>query len=365
LHGIRQSDLEPAPPLTLSAIFSGNFQTKFEKWFGQNFGFRNHLVKTYNQILYSFFNESPTSGVGEGLILGKAKQIYGIHDVGSYIQLSPPTGRDQLEAIGIVFAELQTLLHKRGVTFIVLLTPNKATLYPEFLPNSLRHLSRYPENENYRGYRATLERHKVHFVDGVQILRAIKEQSAYPLFPRGGYHWNDLGAFHVLRELMAKMEELTGKTLIRLALNGIHVDYNGHGPDMDAAQPLNLLFPPFRFVCPRPLLTRVETPGCFKPRILFEGGSYNWVLLTLLQKFKIPSALSAIFYYKSYVNYEDPKPENRLIEKINWEADIFGKDMIIFEINPTRYTDRLEDLGQGFIQDAIAKLKKTGQKTKF
>ncbi len=251
LTGIRQGDLEPWPSLNFSTIFSGAFQTKFERWFSQNFGFRGHLIKTYNQILYTLLNESPTSGVGEGLILGKNKQIYGIDDVRSFIQLSPPFAPDRMEVIGSALAELQSLLKSRGITFIVLLTPNKATLYPEYMPNSLRHLGKYEENENYRIYRATLKKYGINTVDGLEILKSIKEESVYPLFPRGGFHWNDLGAFYVLRDLMAKIEELTEQTLVHLALNGIHVDHNGHGPDMDAANPLNLLFPPFDFVCPR------------------------------------------------------------------------------------------------------------------
>jgi hypothetical protein len=365
LMGIRQSDLEPLPSVNLSSIFSGSFQTKFERWFSQNFGFRNHLIKTYNQILYSLFKESPTSGVGEGLILGEEKQIYGIDDIRSFIQLSQPFARDKMQAIGSALAELQGLLRKKGITFIVLLTPNKATLYPEYLPHSLRHISKYGENENYEIYRATLAKYKINTVDGVQILKSIKEESVYPLFPRGGFHWNDLGAFYVLRELMAKIEELTNQRLVHLTLNGIHVDHNGHGSDMDAGNTLNLWFPPVDFPCPRILLTRVEAPNTFKPRILFEGGSYNWILLGLLQKFRIPSELSALFYYTSYINYQEPKPDNRLIERIDWDVDIFGREVIVFEINPIRYTDKVGELGQGFIQDTLAKLKNLGQKTKF
>lgn len=233
------------------------------------------------------------------------------------------------------------------------------------MPNSLRHLGKYEENENYRIYRATLKKYGINTVDGLEILKSIKEESVYPLFARGGFHWNDLGAFYVLRDLMAKIEELTNQTLVHLALNGIHVDHNGHGPDMDTANPLNLWFPPFGFVCPRILLTRVEPPNCYRPRMLFEGGSYNWILLGLLNRFKIPSELTANFYHTSYINYQDPRPDNRLVEKLDWEAEIFTKEVIIFEINPTRYTDRIEELGQGFIRDTIVKLKNLSEKTKF
>ncbi len=365
LMGIRQSDLESWPSVNLSSIFSGSFQTKFERWFSQNFGFRNHLIKTHNQILYSLLKESPTSGAGEGLILGEEKQIYGIDDIRSYIQLSQPFAWDKMDAIGSALAELQGLLRNRGITFIVLLTPNKASLYPEYMPRSLRHISKYGENENYNIYRDTLIKYKINTVDGVQILKSIKEDSVYPLFPRGGFHWNDLGAFYVLQKLMAKIEELTTQRLVHLTLNGIHVDHNAHGSDMDAGHTLNLWFPPVDFLCPRILLTRVEAPNSFKPRILFEGGSYNWILLGLLQKFKIPSELSGLFYYTSYINYQEPKPDNRLIERIDWESEIFSRDVIIFEINPIRYTDKVGELGQGFIQDTLVKLKNLGQKTKF
>jgi len=364
LSSVRARDLEQLPDPTIGNVFSGKYQGKFEKWFGQNFGFREYLIKFHNQIIYSIFRESPV----EGVVVGKNEQLFGIDDLSAYMQLPEPFKREPIETIAAMLAEAQSLLSKRGIVFIVLITPNKAILYPEFIPDSYTNVikyNHYNENENYKTYISSLSRHGVNYVDGIQILKSLKQDINYPLFPRGGYHWNNLGAVIVIKDLIHKIEQLTNKSMVHLVLNGVNVDHYGHGPDVDIAQALNLWIFPCSFICPRPLLSSVEPPHCFKPRIMFEGGSYNWTLLGMLLKFNITSSLSAIFDYQSIINYSDKNPFNHPITVIDWEREIFINDVIIFELNPHKFTNIPKLFSHGFIQDIMIKLTNKNIRTKF
>jgi alginate O-acetyltransferase complex protein AlgJ len=364
LSSVRARDLEEFPAPAIDNFMSGNFQAKFDKWFGQNFGFREYLIKFHNQIIYSIFRESPV----EGVVVGKNEQLFGTDDLSAYMQLPEPFKQEPIETIAAMLAETQSLLSKRGIVFIVLITPNKAILYPEFIPVSYSNVikyNHYKENENYNTYISSFSRCGVNYIDGIQILKSLKQDINYPLFPRGGYHWNNFGAVIVIRDLIHKIEQLTNKSMVHLVLNGVNVDHYGHGPDVDIAQVLNLFYPPFDFACPRPLLTANEPMLCWKPRILFAGGSYLWSILSLLDRYKITSDMSAIFYYQSMIDYSDITPENRPIKSIQWDAKIFNNDVIVLEMNPHCFSDRVADIGQGFIQDVILKLKNKHNKTRF
>src|SRR6266404_829247 len=359
LIGVKEKDRTRFEPVTLSGLLNGTDQARFQKWFDQAFGFREYLIKLHNQLIYSLFHESPTAGLGEGLILGKRREIYGIHDVEPLA--AAPFEPAKLDKIGDELFRLQLLLQARGISFVVLITPNKANLYPENLPDQIRAHERYAENKNYELFAEALRNHSVHTVDGFSILRELKDRTAYPLFPQGGFHWNDFAAFHVLDALLRKLESLSGGRFTRLVLNGVHVDHNGHGPDMDGADTLNLWAPPYHFICPRPLLTSIFESNMSRPRILFEGGSYDWILLGLLQRFRVSSNLAAFFYYTSYIDYSEPQPDNRVIMAVDWDQMVFNRDAIVLEINLARLTDDPDQFVQGFVRDAIIKLSKAGE----
>ena len=46
----------PKPELTFGNCKSGSYQTQIEKYLSENFGFREPLIRFYNQYAYSFFN---------------------------------------------------------------------------------------------------------------------------------------------------------------------------------------------------------------------------------------------------------------------------------------------------------------------
>jgi hypothetical protein len=337
--------LEPRPDPNLRDWFSGDLQATFERWFSQHFGLREHLIRTNNQIHYSLFRESGANG--EGIVVGRGGWLFGWNYIEAALPLAPPG--DFTRLVGEL-TEIQSRLAGRGVSFIVLLTPNKASLYADRIPGRLAVKTPWPFNGTYRRFVGALRERGVNLVDGHTIIEDLKRQKAPPLFPRGGLHWTSLGAWYVTDNLLDLIERLTDRQLARPRLTGIRVDRHPYDSDTDAANLLNLWKPPLNYPTARPVLEPRDQRGDFRPRVLFEGGSFTWLPLEILAANGVCSELTFYYYFKTRLEYRDsprPSAETKLGE-IDWVGDVLDRDVIILEVNEMYLTQDPAAFANGF-----------------
>lgn len=345
------------PGLNWRDWISGAFQSKFERYLGQNFGLRSYFIKTNNQLSYWIFREC--GPCQDPTIIGEQGVLNSLAYVKDYLE---SRHSEQMASAVSTLSEIQHKLDKRGVAFFVLITPNKASVYPEYIPRGLKR--GYSFNQRYEQFASLLRKSGVDFVDGHSILIEKKEKLGYPLFNRGGLHWNELGAYYVLDSLLTKIEALTRKCLTRPKLKAIDIDPLPLGADCDLAILLNLWRTPLNggFIH---LRFSESQHSSFKPSILVEGGSFNYLLLTLANKFEIAGKLDFYYYYHDIYQYERQKePVPSPIESLNWETDVFGRDVIILELNETFITDDIRSMGSGFVMDLITKMDDSEAPTK-
>src|SRR6185436_14861396 len=100
---------------------------------------------------------------------------------------------------------VQDALAARGIAFALVIAPNKAAVYPEFLPAGFLHPEDVRPPAAYDRMRPMLAEEGVHVVDGRAILLAEKGRSDVPLFPPGGVHWNRYAAHLVVDQLFAEL----------------------------------------------------------------------------------------------------------------------------------------------------------------
>ena len=65
-------------PAKTDSIWNGQYQGKYSKWFNENFGKYNFILKIYNQFKYSVFNEGNLRW-----ILGSNKYIFDVYQTKS------------------------------------------------------------------------------------------------------------------------------------------------------------------------------------------------------------------------------------------------------------------------------------------
>jgi alginate O-acetyltransferase complex protein AlgJ len=340
------------PTLNIDGLESGEFQSKYEEWFGQNFGLREYFIKTNKQLFYSIFNQTPPK---DNVTVGKDNQLYGEGYINEYLGFNPPMDKRILEEKIKKMKRLQDLLQQRGQAFLLLLTPSKAAIYPENLPDRL--LSKKINiPRNYDNIIPLLHKYGVQYIDGHSITDTQKKSSGYDMFPQGGTHWNYLAAYYTAKASVEKLEKITGGNLVNFDLNKIEQG-KPTGTDRDLADLMNLWFPPINYTSPKPIISVDKDSGGYKPTILIEGGSFSGQIIQTLSDISMFKQLDYYFYYNSHSQFrlgEGEKYQGQ-ISNVDWNNDVLNRDIIIIEMNEEYISGKLQSK-KIFFEDLLAQL---------
>jgi hypothetical protein len=356
LTDIQDSFIAPKPSISLETWFNGKFQEQFNRYFSQKFFLRKPFIQLTNQLFYTFFDKSYM--YDQTIIIGKEKYLYELAYIHDYCRLNPPLDPDQTEALARDIGEVQKQLKKRGVTFLVLITPSKASFYPKYIPDVFMK-RKTVANRDYENMIPLFRKYGINFVDGHEITLDAQRKSDIPLFCRGGTHWNYLGAFFTIEQLIEKIEALKGLSLSHLTFSEVKLDRKPEGSDKDLASLLHLLFPPYDYITPHPDIKAVSAQNDFRGDIVFVGASFSAQVFDILCMNGIFRSTDSYFYYRNSLRtfpYDKVRESAFKVENIDWERDFFKKDIIVLEINEIAFksgyiyaflTDALRHLSLG------------------
>ena len=252
--GYQQLELEgtfpdvPRPDFTIQDWLSRRFQDGASTWFSRYFGAREIFVKLGNQVNYSLLDTSYMNPISK-IIIGKERQLYELAYINDYCKLIRPMPLVRVDDRVKEIAEIQDRLSQYGIAFVLLISPSKAVIYPEYIPDIF---CRSPKSSkrNYENIVPLLDQYKINYVDGHTITLAAKTHAKGPVFSQGGTHWNDLGAYYTVERLLTMIEALTSQSIGRLSLQHLDIDHTPSGTDKDLAELLNLISPPITILSP-------------------------------------------------------------------------------------------------------------------
>lgn len=335
---------------SLSDIFKGKFQISVEQWLKQNIGFRGFFVKLDNQINYSMFSEFSRNHPRK-IILGKNKYLYEEPYIDSYNRINPIPLKD-LEDTAASLKMLQDRLLKRNVRILLMITPSKATIYPEYIPERYILRDNLSTQDNYETLLPILKKNGIHFIDGRQMFLDLKHESVPNLFTTSGSHWSLYGGYLFTARLMERIEQLLGKRLVHIKCRRVIPSREPIELDKDIARLGNILFTRALFteyIYPE---TYPDAPaGSYRPNILMVGTSFCWNIIPYLESSRVFSRFD--FYYYFNTDYTYPGKIQRHIDRdrVDWEREIFTRDIILIETNEIS----LSECGFGFIETALQK----------
>ena len=185
----------------LGAVF--RFRREFEKYFNDNFGFRNDLVRLNGAAHIRLAGISPTRRV----IVGKDGWLF-YDDPDDGVSLKDFRGeanfsKEELRRICDKFANINDRLNAENVIFMVVIAPNKHTVYPEKLPSSF--LTRRGGITRADQVREALIAAGIDVVDLRDKLVSGRERYPVPLYLLTDTHWNSLGAFLGYEEIATRI----------------------------------------------------------------------------------------------------------------------------------------------------------------
>lgn len=369
LSGPRLTGVSAAAPLprpSVSAWLSGEFQEGMTRWAAQNEGPRRYLVRLYNQLNYSLLRHSSMEGVS--VLVGRNGALFDRGGVEDFHGLRPPSPPEEFEALAERLERLQAHLERRGITFVLLITPSKPAVYPELVPKAFStQPARFPRD--YHLLLPLLKRRSVRYVDGPEITREAARRETAPLFCHGSVHWNHLAAFYTGQSLLDTIGKARGEAVPRLELTHKRLaPQPRYFYDRDLAQLLNVLSPPVRYPAPEIGVRAVpQRPVLGGGKMLFAGSSFNWMLLDTLSASGAVQEADLFFYYRSRFRYtrhsgwlSDKEPPEEPLDRrnIDWERDVLSARALVIEFNEADLKCGPGTHHHAFLTDLLAHLER-------
>lgn len=180
--------IEAAPEINLTRQSVEAYPEKFERYFGDHFGFRNSLVALNGFIKVRGFGDSTSLDV----VIGREEFLfYAANHIIDDWRGVHPFSTDELEHWQRILEERHDWLASMGIRFVFVIAPEKSSIYPEYLP---RHLARVGVASRTDQLVAHMrERSPVRIVDLRPSLLAAKQDGR--LYHKTDTHWNGPGAF--------------------------------------------------------------------------------------------------------------------------------------------------------------------------
>lgn len=187
---LEQRTLAKKPQFEFSKVYSKNY----EAYFSDNFGFRNRLINWGGCYRTKLFRSSMHSDLVK---FGKEDWLfYNRIDgkiFGSYTNSNLLT-KDTLQKIVAKWEQNKNIYNEKGIKYFLTFWPNKHTIYPEHLPNTMKTqikdtLSRVDQILHY----LDTTKSPVSLFDPRPFL--IESKKSHQLYHKYDTHWNDYGAF--------------------------------------------------------------------------------------------------------------------------------------------------------------------------
>ena len=174
--------LTELPELRLESI--SEYPDQYTSYFNDNFGLRNHLIKLNSLIKTQLFSISPIDNV----IIGKDGWLFYREGIGSYQGIDLFSQEELMTFKNNIEKEANWLKNK-GIFFLIVLAPDKQTVYPEYLPLSIKKI--YPKTRFDQIMALFKDNPDIMILDLREVLT--ENKTKYPLYYKTDTHWNNYG----------------------------------------------------------------------------------------------------------------------------------------------------------------------------
>lgn len=324
-------------PNTMSGIMEGTWQAQTEDAIIDNCVLRSWLIPIRNQVTYSVFRTSPHISV----TLGKKGYLYEEQYILEKLQITPPISDEALETLIAKLCLLQERLASRGKILFLFISPSKAYVYPEYIPDS--YVSIAPEHfemSSYEKLLSHLQQKSIPYYDSVPFVVSTRDSTEYPAYTATGIHWSHVKGFAVTQQLADAMEEQLDINLPEFELSWIPVP-TAIGADNDTEELLNIFSrQAIAYYAPGVTITDAERDNL---HLLARGGSFMGATVYNMMDFDF---FDSTYYmentqliYQKKVSYFTSYEELPIAERLE-DADI-----LLLEVNQ----ESIENMSFGFI----------------
>ena len=343
------------PELTFDNYKSGKWQAKVEPYISENFGFREPVIRLYNQYVYDFFNKtySEEAAVGKDGWLyhkGVVNQYYGL--MNSQYNLSNEEFKNNLDIEIRSLKKIRTILKEYGVELMAFTLPVKSYIYPEHLLPHHYEDTLFDAGAYYHQQLTSAGFPHIHMTPW---FKDIRDDYPFTLFYEKGSHWAS-GAVLGTDSLLRYMETLKGERFPRVVMGEPYeVPENQINPrDYDLYDLLNIFRKPHQRMPLYEFPVSIDADSAtVYPNALFVGSSYYWYMTARIPFSKVFSNHDFIYYNLYYITKEDQHWQN--IDEVNTLTELLTHDYIVYFQNaPQLYCDGFQFFGKSLIALCIS-----------
>jgi hypothetical protein len=296
---------------------AGKYTDRWLSFYRDHFGLRNTLIHAVAETEFHGFGADTNGNV----IIGKDGWLFfrpdGDHDLIAYRGLNPLSD-EELTAWQDLLEKRNAWLASKGIPYLVIIPPDKQTIYPEFLPPEYAPLRRQSRLDQLVE-RLEQTHSTVRLVDLRPALLAAKPSGR--LYHKTDTHWNDSGSFVGYGVIIEAVKELLPKWNIVPQTRNDFVRGPVHSEIGDLAKMMDMpdqypdegfgLVGKIPFNMPSTLMDRnsitvTDSNDPTKPRLVFYHDSFGIGLAQLL---------GPHFGRVAYVSYYTMDPTAVLNEK--------------------------------------------------
>lgn len=337
------------PQFSIQTYLDGSYQNELEHYLKDHFGFREWLIRLYNQYLFSFYHK--TNNVS--ILFGDDNWLFEsdfVKDHYESLMYNYTNDREEMakkfELEAIRLWKVQELLKEHDIHIFVNIIPGKDVIYPEYLPKNTSFFR--PEGLHaYDYYSKRFDELGVNYIDNVALFKDIKDKVDYQLFTKTGTHWSNIASTYVFDSIINYMEYIGNKNITNIEIGEKYEDKTRETDD-DLEQLLNLVF---KIKSKKNLyadVKAIQDTSATKPYFTVIGDSYFWNII-----YNVP--LNDIFqkvpywYYNTTI-YNDE--EHNSTSQLDFEKELMRTDYIMLNY----CTVQLYNLGNNFISRALITL---------
>lgn len=319
------------PLWSLESLLKGKWQGPFESWLNENLPFRANIVRIFNQIYYDYFFKSYINN--GALVIDDSRQLNSMNYIEKYCNLKRVKfDISEFERWINELQELSDFFKYRNQHFVYLITPSKAAYFPEYIPTQFSCKSE-AARPDYRLLADLLRGADIPYIDGSKIILEAKGKYSAEIFPRGGIHWNMLGAALVTRALFQEINKKMEYPLPDLKFSYI-VDNNPKGSDTDLLTMANLWNPDRNYAVAHIKIENENQISILRPKIALVGGSFLHQIREIMMDTQFFNQIDYFNYFKVF-HTRYPQNIQLVVDENNPKTyqELLEADIVIIEEN--------------------------------
>lgn len=320
---------EPAkkPEFTMKDYASGKWQAQVEPYVSENFGFREPIIRFYNQYVYDCYHKT----YSEEISVGKDGWLYQKDGViqyfglkGQHHGLTNEQFKANLDVETRSLMKIRAILKEYGVELMTFTLPVKSYIYPEHLWPQRFVDTTFDAGEYYE---QRLKEAGFPHINMTPWFQDIRDDYPFTLFYEKGSHWAS-GAVIGTDSLLRFMETLKGEHFPRIVMGEPYEVPEVNSKDKDLAELLNTCHEPKQRLPLYEIPVTIETDSAtVYPNVLFNGTSYYWYMTSRIPFREVFSNRDFMYYNLYYVTEEETIWKK--MEQVNTMRELLLHDYVV------------------------------------